>query len=141
MLSRRSSLLSSTSCPPKQRESLSYMKQRERKALGNSQRREEREREDEREYGSLLGSGDKCEEERQTEQTTCCAALCDGEGERERERGRRRQIETYHRFETSFITPPRSSLPPSFLPPSAQHGSLESRQNVNETRDNNSSRV
>ena len=135
MLSRRSSLLSSTSCPPKQRESLSYMKQTERKALGNSQRREEREREDEREYGSLLGSGDKCEEERQTEQTTCCAALCDGEGEREGG-----GVKSKHIIASRHRLSPLLG-PPSFLPPSAQHGSLESRQNVNETRDNNSSRV
>ena len=113
---RENHLAESTSCPHKrrerERESSPYMKQ---KGLGKFSSRCEggRERKRERVAWQFIGLGRQMRR-RETEQTMCfprsIMRRVPGLG-REEERWRRRQIETYHRFETSFITPPQSLLP------------------------------
>ena len=94
----------------KERESSPYVKQ---KGLGKFSSRCEERREGERVAWQFIGLGRQMRR-RETEQTMCfprsIMRRLSGLG-REEERWRRRQIETYHRFETSFITPPQSLLP------------------------------
>ena len=120
---RENHLAESTSCPHKQREGEGefsvYVKQ---KGLGKfSDRCEERREGGGRVAWQFIGLGRQMRR-RETEQTMCfprsIMRRVSGLGREGRRRGRkmaprrrRRQIETYHRFETSFITPPQSPFP------------------------------
>ena len=136
---RENHLAESTSCPHKQREGEGefsvYVKQ---KGLGKFSDRCEEWREGGRLrewHGSLLGSGDKCEEGRQSKRCASLAALCDvcrDSGERKKDGD---GVKSKH------IIASRHRLSPLLSPFFPSRGSLSPvshRQNLSETKDHDS---